>query len=192
VKRLGLAAFLLALVAAPVGPARAAVDDAGPGVICQYSSMHDPLAAGTQSGQLSGGPLVLTDSTTGLPGSGTLTCRIQVNMDGHTGTGPFVSGHGTGVVATPPSVVRFAAAESDLVYLCGEFTDDSDGTTYYWDAIATAWTTDPAAPCEPPAVCDSCGNEPDLLDLVVCPFLAVAFPPEGDVPGIWDCPPYGN
>ena len=30
-----------------------------------------------------------------------------------------------------------------------------------------------------------------LLDSVVCPVLAVVFPPQGDVPGVWDCPPYG-
>lgn len=37
----------------------------------------------------------------------------------------------------------------------------------------------------------------DLLDEVVggdplvCPVLATMFPPEGDIPGVWDCPPYG-
>lgn len=32
----------------------------------------------------------------------------------------------------------------------------------------------------------------DVVDPAVCPVLAGQFPPEGDVPGVWDCPPYST
>ena len=32
----------------------------------------------------------------------------------------------------------------------------------------------------------------NLIDALSCPVLAIMFPPEGDVPGLWDCPPYND
>ena len=32
----------------------------------------------------------------------------------------------------------------------------------------------------------------DHVDPLICQVLAVAFPPEGDIPPSWDCPPYGD
>lgn len=29
-------------------------------------------------------------------------------------------------------------------------------------------------------------------DSFTCPVLAVLFPPEGDIPGVWDCAPYNT
>ena len=129
-------------------PAYAAVDDAGPGLICLFASVLDPTAEeGTHTGELSGGPLLLTDSTTGQPGSGTLVCRIQVNNNTHTGYGPFVAGHGTGGVGAGPMTVVYQAADTDTVSLCGEFIDDSDLTTYYWDDDNDEWSTSSAVSC---------------------------------------------
>lgn len=31
----------------------------------------------------------------------------------------------------------------------------------------------------------------DANDPLVCPVLALMYPPDGDIPCVWDCPPYG-
>jgi hypothetical protein len=179
VRKLALATIALAgLGSAFAIPAHAAVDDAGPGVICEFFSTTDPTAQpGTQTGELSGGPLVLQDSTTLLPGSGTLTCRIQVTVSNHTGTGPAVSGHGNGVVNTGASEISYTAADTDNVYLCGEFTDDSDGTTYYWDDTHSVWVANnPLVDCGL-AISAGGSDDPvlgpvfDTLNATVCPVL---------------------
>ena len=36
-----------------------------------------------------------------------------------------------------------------------------------------------------------CDSDP-FIDGVFCGVFAYVLPPEGDVPGIWDCPPYGD
>ena len=199
-RKLALATIALAGLgsAFAIVPAHAAVDDAGPGLICQFFSSTDPTAeAGTQTGELSGGPLVLTDSTTNLPGSGTLTCRIQVTTPNHTGSGPSVSGHGTGVVTAGPSEISYVAADTDNVYLCGEFTDDSTGTTYYWDDTNSVWSTSNTVDCGL-AVSAGGSDDPvlgpvfDLLNATVCPVLLAVDTRLGtDLAGIWqDCEPY--
>ncbi len=30
------------------------------------------------------------------------------------------------------------------------------------------------------------------MDSIECPILKTLLPPDGDVPGYYDCPPYGN
>jgi hypothetical protein len=185
----------------------------GAGLICQFATVVDPTAEpGTQSGELSGGPVLLTEQDGFTPETGTLTCRVQVGTSDHTGSGPAVSGHGTGAITAGPAVVNILANAD--VYLCSEFTDDSDGVTYYWDAVAGEWSADPNTPCEPsfPLDCADCppyirdllrdlfnlsssldsDTRKRLLDSILCPILAQVFPPEGDIPGVWDCPPYGN
>jgi len=32
----------------------------------------------------------------------------------------------------------------------------------------------------------------EFVDPLACPLLALVFPPDGDVPGAWDCPPYAS
>ena len=34
--------------------------------------------------------------------------------------------------------------------------------------------------------------EKDVVDPIVCDALKDLFPPDGDIPGFWDCPPYGE
>jgi hypothetical protein len=179
--------------------ALAKTSDAGPGLICQFASVKDPTAeAGTQSGQLSGGPLVLVKDDLSGPGTGTLTCRVQINTLDHTGSGPSVSGHATGLVSAGPAVINYVAADADNVYLCGEFTDDADGTTYYWDDDNSEWSTSASVPC---GLAEGSGDPTPidiLIDSIVCPIFAIVFPPEGDIVlpepigAVWDCPPYGN
>lgn len=63
----------------------------------------------------------------------------------------------------------------------------------YWDDDAEDWSGDPDVACYIPP---DGGPDPEpierLLDQLVCPVLALVYPPEGDIPGVWDCPPYGN
>jgi hypothetical protein len=119
----------------------------GPGAVCQFSSLADPTAEGdVQTGQISGGPLVTVDVDTASPQSGTLHCYIQVNNDIPTGSGPGVSGHGTGVVTAGPAQVSYTATETDNTYLCSTWTDDGDGVTYYFDDTTSDFTTTPV-PC---------------------------------------------
>lgn len=183
---------------AAVPPALADIPAQTPGLLCQFATFMDPTAApGTQVGELSGGPALLTEQDGVTPESGTLTCRIQLDEATHAGTGPSVSGHGTGVVTAGPGTVTWVEPPFTNVHLCTEFTDDSDAVTYYWDDSVGAWSTDINSRCDgfqdPPR-----DPEPDtLLDAIVCPVLAQAFPPEGDVVlpvvgPVWDCPPYGN
>jgi hypothetical protein len=170
------------------------------GLICQFATVADPTAeAGTQSGELSGGPVLLTGADGTTPETGTLTCRVQVDQPRHAGTGPSVSGHGTGVLTAGPSVINYTAAATSNVYLCSEFTDDSDGVTYYWDDYRSEWSLDATVACGPTLPEDPGPSpEPILIDSIVCPVFAVVFAPEGDIVlpdpigAVWDCPPYGN
>ena len=42
-----------------------------------------------------------------------------------------------------------------------------------------------------PAVFDAVSSVfVDVVDPAICPVLVTAYPPEGDVPNLWDCPPY--
>jgi hypothetical protein len=154
-------------------PAFAQVDQPGPGVVCTLSAaVEDPTAEpGTITATLSGGPLTLTDSTTGLPGSGTLSCYVSINGSGW---GPRVEGHGTGTVTAGPAQVSFHAEQGDVIAVCGEFTDDSDGTTYYWDGSTGAWTATPSSACTIPP-----------------PPVTPPPPPPTNTVAVADCP-YGN
>lgn len=170
---------LMALLAAGVvlsyAPAYAAVSDPGPGLICQFSSTEDPTAEpGTQTGQLSGGPLQITDDDGVTPGSGTLTCRVQINQPNHNGTGPQVQGHGTGVVTAGPAQIAYHSVTGDGIYLCGEFTDDSNGQTLYWDDFAQAWKTSTSGGSDVPCGDLATGSGPvdeDPINTIPCPVF---------------------
>lgn len=175
----GLVAAGLALSYAP---AYAAVDDPGPGLTCQYTDTTNATTQpGTRSGVLSGGPLV-TD------GSVTLTCRLQLNVNTHSGGGWImqVQAHGTGVVTAGPAAVSFGAGPGDVVHLCTEFTD-SDGTTYYWDGETGEWSTDPRV------ACDGAGSIPvgdpsdDPLSRALCSTVAyLPYPLDITPQRLWD------
>jgi hypothetical protein len=145
-----------------------------PGVLCQFDSDTNLTnAPGTETGWLAGGPLVLTDSTTHLPGSGTLICRIQVDVWDHTGTGQQIQGHGTGVVTAGPSYVSFTTNQWSGPFLCTEFTDDSDGTTYYWDDWNSGWSTsDRVSCCGPPPHAPSSNPSDESAGRAFCSTVA--------------------
>jgi hypothetical protein len=148
-RRTALVALALAALGTGLAtvPVRAAVDDPF-GALCQLVSTNDWTAeAGTQFGEVSGGPLAVMDTATGLPGSGTLTCRVSVNVADHTGSAPGVSSHGTGAVTMLPSGITYFATDTDKVYLCAEFEDDSTGMRYYFDAVASRWSTSAGVSC---------------------------------------------
>ncbi len=197
-RKIALAAIALGgLVSSlAITPAHAATPDPW-GAICQFASVTDPTVEGQQSGQVSGGPLVLTDDET-PPGvySGTLTCRVQVTTSNHTGSGPSVSGHGTPVVTAGPSTLTYSAGLTDNVYLCSEFTDDATGTTYYFDDTNSLWSTSNTVDCGLATSASTPQDDPlsqfekDNVDPVVCPVLVTAVGGDGDVAGVWDCPPY--
>jgi hypothetical protein len=200
VRRIALVTLALAGLAASVAtPALAdAPGDNSHGLICQFASVEDPTAEpGTQSGQLSGGPVVLLDGAN-APESGTLTCSIQVDNPIPGGSGPSVSGHSTGVFTAGPAVVNYVAPATSNVYLCSSFTDDSDSLTYYFQEATGTWTTTAAdAPCGLAEGSNDPSETDILIDSIVCPVLAIVFPPTGDVVlpdpigKVWDCPPYG-
>jgi hypothetical protein len=91
-----------------------------------------------------------------MPGSGTLTCRIEVGGV----LSAQASAHGTGTVVIPPTVVSYQA--NGTVRLCAEFVDD-DGTAVYWDDVAKTWTGAPSNGCIPP--------NPPVAD---CPYSHVS------------------
>ena len=200
-KSVCLAALLSALVLPPLDPASAdaPVTD---GLICSFTTVIDPTAEeGTQTGQLEGGPVLFTvapDGTT--PQEGTLICRVQVVdafASDHTGSGPSVSGriNAAGVAVAGPYVITINRTGSQNVFLCSEFVDNSEGLVYYWDDDNSEWSTNPVVHCGLSLTGDKGGAPRDsevLVDSIICPILALVFPPEGDIPGIWDCPPYGN
>lgn len=70
-------------------------------------------------------------------------------------------------------------------------TTSGDG---FCDLAAGTWAYCSAGgslpdPCE---LAESLCNLLQEVDLIVCPIFAILYPPEGDIPGVWDCPPYGN
>lgn len=175
--------FAAAGLAMSYAPANAAVDDAGPGLICAFATVIDPTAErDTQTGVLSGGPLALTDSTTNAPGSGTLVCRVQVNQADHLGSGPTATGHGTGVVTAGPQAITITVDINDQAYLCSEFIDDSDNTTYYWDSVNALWSLSPLVSCGEAEGGGGGGTTPAPIEIVGHPTGITFTGPAG-----WSC-----
>ena len=208
-----LAAALLAAAAAL--PAQA--DPLLAGEVCELVSVGD--AAGHRTGEVHGGPLTAADlalvspdlsAVTDNPVSITLTCTVRLDwMVTH--TSPAVaeaSATGPAVAIVPPTVVGWDEPDFPQAQVCTSAfvtTRDGDTTELYWDVYEGRFTTDPGVLCGPLACTTSdCGpGIPGLIDYandliidyvdpVVCPPLTQVFPPEGDVPDLWDCPPYAS
>ena len=170
------------------------------GFLCNYGEPFDgSRQEGTRLLQVYGGPVLLTEADGVTPARGTLVCRVVMSAypypsyPTHTYAGTDVAGRGTGVLAAGPAVVRVAGDESWDIALCTRFVNDGDGVTYYWNDDLSEWSTSPTVRCYLDV--DPIEDPTDLgptFDSVICPILALLFPPEGDVQGIWDCPPYGN
>jgi hypothetical protein len=180
VAALGLAA--VALAGAGAVPAQAAVEPMG--LLCAMQR------AGTGAVMVHAGPLTLTDGT--APVSGRVTCSVHADSApryADASLGAATSPTTTGAVVLPPTPL----AVGDVAgYVCTRVDVDS-GPSQYFDAATDAWTSDPSAECTyvpggvpgcDPSYCDLFG------DGILCPAYSIVFPPEGDIPGIWDCPPY--
>jgi hypothetical protein len=182
----------LALLVLPVAtpPALAAEPLGRP---CAFTSATDPQVEGSQTGGLVGGPLLVTGDD-GLPAEADLFCTVQVNSPTHAGADSVMcETDGTAVVVLG-CTATYATQTGDNVYLCTAVWLYWHGHIgWYWDADSSTWSTDPNVPC---ALATSL-QTPDLgeVDPLVCPVLALVFPPEGDIGvpvagKIWDCPPY--
>jgi hypothetical protein len=166
------------------------------GFRCGFSSVTDPTTGNTQVGEVDA-TLVLTDDTDpARTYTGYVTCTIQTGInDTHAeADAAAVTGiSGPGPLAAVAGTVTYAVADHENVYLCTEVV--TDGGTVYWDALNEVWSSDPDVGCDNPAYPEP---QPDPLpdwDLMICPILAIVFPPEGDVTvpvlgKVWDCPPY--
>ena len=194
---------LVAVVAGGVNLAFVPPASATPvGRPCSFTSVTDPTVENgqTQAGQINGGPV--TDDTAVAP-TITLTCTIQVGAANasHGGADSFaLSNTGTGA-ASVAGQASYVSPEGQPVYLCTEAT--VNGTAYYYDSDTGTWTTDSSVRCGeaiqqeifpgPLAPVIDAINQIliDVVDPAICPVLATLFPPEGDVPPLWDCPPYG-
>ena len=191
-RRTALVALAVAGVLSTATPALADPPIAD-GLLCQFASIQDPLDPGMQTGEFSVGPAHLTEADGTTPEDGTLVCTIQVDVSDHTGDGPAVHAHGTGWFGGQPYPFYLTSYEDGAnVYLCAEFTDDSDNVTYFWDDSLGEWSTDITVPCGRATGSTEPGEEKKYLDSLVCPILAILFPPNGDVGNVWDCPPYDD
>ena len=177
----------------PLGPGRAAAGEPA-GADCGFASVEWPGST-RQVGELDAGPILLDDDVAAPAASGTVTCRLLVGGWRHVDPAAVTvtSEPGARVVYVPPTRIEYENPGSDDVYLCTR-VDVAGRGPLYLDSERDVWSADPYVPCGA-----AWGNDPDpdpspglepYVDMVVCPVLAVAFPPQGDVPGIWDCPPY--
>ena len=184
----------LALLAAAAVPPAAA--EPGQGVLCGYSLLlDDPVADGVRlSGEIDGGPVVL--AADGAPATGRIVCSLQVDAARHDAADlvRVASATTPGAAWLPPTTFAATVPDDAYVFHCTEVQVDGGGT-YYWDADGRRWTTDATAPCDdmhPDGEPGQPGQElfEEVVDPVVCGPMAALLPPEGDIDGLWDCPPY--
>ena len=170
---------------------------------------------------VTGGPIAAARVVTMLPAldevlddnlySITLTCSVKVGESDHTSpTAASATATGLGVAVLQPRELTYLDPEIKGIGLCTQVTltdRDGDSTTLYWDVADEAFGTDPTVTCGPVAcIASACDDWPpstpprqvqDVVDIAnqvfvehvdpaVCPVLG------GDVPDVWDCPPYGS
>jgi hypothetical protein len=198
-----LALLAAALVSASLSSPAAAAP-APEGVKCGFSSFTLPDQGGYQYAEIDAGPILLADDTD--PSKvwwGSVTCTLQVEPQHGTRsndlaalTGPVTPG-----VVSVAGTAAYRYGEGDTVYLCTQ-VDVLGGPTLYWDDQwdTGSWSTSPTARCASATEVPEPEPTPfqlvdDLIrivvDPIVCPLLAFAFPPDGDVP-VWECPPYDS
>lgn len=148
----------------------------------------------------------------------TLTCSIKVGESDHTSpTAASATANGLGVAVLAPVHMVYRDPSFAGLAICTEVTvtdRDGESATLYWDVADEEFGTDPSVTCGPVACVtsadDACHGGPpsippepvrDAVDLAnqvivehvdppLCAVLDDLFPPEGDVPDVWDCPPY--
>ena len=175
-RALTVLALAAAAVVVPAGAASAQTPVTGPdGLKCGMVTANDPLSPDIQTGFVFGGPVVATEPN-GLT-AGQLTCTVQVgpqliaeqHLFTKNDTARVTSG-GNVVVARPTPV---SFDDDGLVYLCTEFTY-STGETFYWDAVAKAWSTSNEVPCKAATRHDTGtdSSPTDLLRSLICPVVS--------------------
>lgn len=184
------------LASSMTGTAAAAVEPEG--VLCGYSSLTHPSSYDTQYAEVDAGPLTLVDHAD--PSAvvwGSVTCTVQFEERHGTTANDQASltGSVTPGVVHVAGTVAFRYTDFETVYVCTR-VDVLDGPPLYWDEETDGWSTSDTAACasnvydpDDPHAGDEIGP---LVDSVVCEAFEVVFPPEGDIDGIWDCPPYGS
>jgi hypothetical protein len=192
-----LAAATLAATLLPSGPA-AAQPLPPEGSRCAVVERAEP--GGGYTATFRAGPLVVADDDPGAnPVRATVTCWVARYDHDKAPLASATSAPMDGVVVLPPTTVPVTGSWSDVHYLCTR-VDIENGPTYYWDQMDAWWSTSPHGYClrlDPDPCLDpyhpDCGGTAPLdrqLDHRLCPVLKAVAPPEGDVPGIWDCRPY--
>lgn len=184
------------------------------------SAVSDPGDDTSYTVVVDGGPLAAAKIATVQPDLGevaldnpvtiTMTCTVRSGWY-FTHSDPAeasVSATAPAVVTVPPTALTAHDDENfGLFAVCTSvsMTDrDGDTTDLYWNPHTVEFSTDPNTPCGP-VFCpldagDPCGGgNPfellndlfvDVVDPLLCAVLDDYFPPDGDVEGVWDCPPY--
>jgi len=191
-RRLALLAAAVA-VAAANGPAAAAPPELQ-GLTCGYTFASTPAG---WAGEIDGGPIAAVSADVA---SLTLTCSIVAGPSYGHGDAPVVTASASGSQAAvlPPTPFAGPLPGRTLGMCTRVSLTMRDGTTHelYYDADREEFTTDPGVSCatveQPCSSTQRCSpiQEPELVDPIVCPILAVVLPPDGDVDGVWNCPPY--
>ena len=193
------AALMVGSLVVVAAPAQAAATPHIAGSTCGFVTT-DIQSPGFQYGVMWGGPLVMRDpANVQVLYTGTMTCTLKYGIfNGQHNSGGAVcattGGPATGVVAAPPTTCAFAAPSSpfpDEAYICTQVVINA--VTYYFSG--GGWTTNANSDCERAAwvnVDDQLTQDivHGLLDPILCPILAIFFPPQGDVGIFYDCPPY--
>lgn len=200
-RRTALAAVLVSgLVAAPaaagpavfvsayvVVPAAALVNATGAeayGLTCGMVTVSD--APGSQTGIVVGAAVTVPATNVDV------TCTVQVGTLNDTHDKPDAasltrSGNGVVVVA---DLISYAAPEDADVYLCTKWR--MAGVDYFYDAAAKVFSTSGTVECVLATSQELDAPLAAVADPIACPLLALALPPHGDVPAVWDCPPYDD
>lgn len=196
---LGLLASLAFAPAAHAFPAPA-------GALCGVATANSAPAPGTQNGFVLSGPVAMRDSNPRIVHTGYVACAVQVNAAAHSAADVCATATLIGPVSAvlPPVPCSYPATANDTVYVCTSVHITGQPALYY-DDTAGVWSTSSAAPCAPATRLRCDNSEPacatangvltpvkDTLDQLLCPPLALVFPPQGDVPPVWDCPPYAS
>lgn len=194
-----VAAFGVLVAPVATAPVAASGTVDGPsGVMCGLTAATDTspdAAPGAMTGTVDAGPLLLT--LDGVLRRGWLRCSIQLGYPQHAAPDVVVvTGTGTDVAVVTPTAVAFTAAPETPVYQCTEVDFEGWGRLY-WASNGLGggnWTYDATASCDAGLSVDVPLDDVTVaaVDPIVCPQLSAVFPPDGDVPDVWDCPPYGS
>ena len=175
------------------------------GSVCDLKSVSDPQVEGSQTGEVHGS-LVIEEPETATLEAGYMTCTVQVNAPTHAGPDACrIPGPHSVSEVWAAGTCSISAGDDDNVYVCTHVDIDGHPTLYYDDPNDPLgdgdWSIDPTrARCRLASgvLAPGSGETPWkelhevqlLVDSIVCPILTWIFPPDGDIEGIWDCPPY--